>query len=218
MKTLLVLISVLFATNTYAQKKAPRHGLGGNIAISSAGFQERYSEYPDSRRWGNNKNAVSLAAVYRYQPLSWLAVNSGLSFHQWGSNSPVGANNNYMRTHMYLGVPLIGELKPFSFLGIELGLQNNFQIYQGNDIRSSKPGWPGPDDPDGNVAEVSAVTGLRFHLYKGLSLGVRIYWGLTPVEEETFEYGAGLPPLPEIDYKAYNRVIEVGIQYVHPLK
>jgi len=215
--SLLLLIPALcFSQKQY---KTPVHSMGLEANWSSCGLAHwNIFSLPSS---GQPKYAPtyggSVVFPYQYAPKSsFIGLQSGLGFFMWGASNRRGWNSNSESLY-FVGIPLAAQIKVSRAFWLEAGVQTNFAVY--NELRHIKNWNNSAVNQPGQlpIAELQAIFGFRYHIFRSFSFKARIHHGLTPA------YRINFPPEPpqypdEKNYRYRFMAFEMGMSYLFPLK
>jgi len=171
----LLLLSFLILSNlsAYSQRtkhfKYPNTAFGIDIFGGSARVQQ--SDYATDYDSGIN---LGVRGLFEYAPAQWFGVSTGLGldyrrYNELGENNPV---------HQVLGIqiPVLIQFRLGKVFSVETGSDVNFLVVN-NREKEVLNGSP-------YAFDLIGYGGFRVRLYKGISIGVGIRWGLTPFYEQ----------------------------------
>jgi len=174
-------VSIIFVLSSTAQNnrkfKYPKTAFGAELMFGRANVEQ--SDLASDYDGGFN---VVLRGLYQYNPKQWLGLSSGFGldfrrYNEKGNHSIVG-----------LQVPLLAQLRAGHVFSFNMGGDLNFLVYNNRDrvVIDGKP----------YAVDIVAYGGISLRLYKGLSFGTGIRWGLTPLYEQYKQLGIG--PLTQV--------------------
>lgn len=209
---------LIFGTLTFPVKGqkhyvTPKHSLGIEISYSigaletfSSNFRQP-NEFPFPRYIRGNGGSILIPYQYSSKK-SFMGFQSGLGLYMWG----VGRirNTRFENQGYYtLGVPILAQFKVSKSFWIESGSQVNIPVY------NSLSEHPYPVEIP--IAEIQALFGFRYNIYKSLAFRGRVHHGLTRAYQ--FTYPSNIEPgAPGATYRYRLFVAEIGLSYLFPLK
>lgn len=151
--------------------KYPKTAFGIELMGSNYSFVQQNNYASDYNDDGLN---FVFRGLYEYNPLQWVGIATGFGIDLRRYNER--GSNNSLHGIVGLQIPLLVQLRAGRVFSLEGGGDINFLVYN-NREREVNDGKPYPVD-------LVAYSGIRLRLYKGLSVGGGIRWGLTPLYED----------------------------------
>lgn len=219
-KIAFILLSLIFVSlDSKAQRHRPYHSFGFSLSGNYGSIAQNRSFYYTGDYLVHEFNvSPGIAAHYDYAPYSWLGLNTGLGFDIRGSNVGRDLGFSYyippVRSNYFLiNIPLITQIKMGNFLWFETGLEVNLQLANNNaDPASySNHGSPITTIIKYPFFSYGAIGGIRFNLFRGVSLGLHLHRGLSPLY---IAYSTAMPYEKDFSGRLYDKSIHFSVRYM----
>lgn len=213
------LFLILVSSVAKGQRHRPYHSFGFSVSGNYGSMaSNNYYNGPLGSNIYNYNVSPGLAFNFDYAPFSWLGLNTGLGLSIRGGDKSRGSNrfnyHSWERSDYWLfNLPLISQIKLGNFLWLETGLELNLQLGHNNEAPANyySLGYSLQSTLKYPFLSYGGIGGMRFNLFRGLSIGLHLHRGLSPL---SIEYPINLPYDKDQSLRLYDKSVHFSVRYM----